>query len=39
LNGGIEFRMESMIIAQKMGFKELQKYVVYFIPFDKWNEI
>jgi RimJ/RimL family protein N-acetyltransferase len=34
-----DFRMDSIAIAKKMGFKELPKYVVYFIPFDKWNEI
>lgn len=33
-----DFRKDSIAIAQKLGFKELPKYVLYYIPFEKWNE-
>lgn len=32
-----DFRKDSIAIAKKMGFKELPKYKVLFIPFEKWN--
>jgi hypothetical protein len=32
-----DFRGDSISIAKKMGFKELPKYKVFYIPFEKWN--